>query len=130
MCRPRESGAKAGTHNPRRSLGRRGAAARILTPPGSSTARRMGPRFRGDDLKRLRSRPVAPTRWALLFGTAHQLDTRLGGLRQAAVGGEIVERHAARGESRLELFPDRMSAQGGKAIDRGNRADFILHDEA
>jgi len=36
---------------------------------------------------------------------AHQLDTRLGGLHQAMIGGEIVERHAARGESHLELFP-------------------------
>src|SRR5947207_13838752 len=67
---------------------------------------------------------------AALFGAAHQLDTRLCGVHQAAIGGEIVERHPARGESRLELFADCISAQAGKAIDRGDRADFVLHDKA
>src|SRR5216683_7655768 len=45
--------ANAGTHNPRRSLRRRGRATRTLTPPGTSTARRMGPRVResGDDVE-------------------------------------------------------------------------------
>src|SRR5216684_6843154 len=80
-------------------------------------------------LRRAWAAPRAGKCRRALFGAAHQLDARLGGLHQAAIGGEIVERHAARGESRLELFPDRMSAQGGKAIDRGDRADFILHDE-
>ena len=28
------------------------------------------------------------------------------------------------------LFADRISAQSGKAIDRGDRADFVLHDKA
>src|ERR1700676_5260594 len=64
-----------------------------------------------------------------LFGAAYQLDTRLCGFHQAPIGGEVVERHPARGEARLELFPDRVPAQGGKAIDRGDRAGFILHDE-
>ncbi len=46
-----------------------------------------------------------------LFGAAHQLDARLRRLHQAAIGGEIIERHAARGEARLELLADRVPAQ-------------------
>src|SRR5258707_15473774 len=98
----------------------------LLRSPPPSAPLRTGS---GDDLKRLRSKPVAPTRWGLLFGAAHELDTWLCGPHQAPIGGEIVERHAARGEARLELLSNRISAQGGKAIDRGDRADFILHDE-
>src|ERR1700686_2894985 len=63
---------------------------------------------------------------AVLFGAAHQLDARLCSLHQAAIGGEIVERHAARGEARLELFADRGPAQARQAIDRGDRAGFIF----
>src|ERR1700736_3699802 len=65
-----------------------------------------------------------------LFGAAHQLDTWFCGLHQAAIGREIIERHAARGEARLELFPDHMPAQSEEAIDRRDRAGFVLHDEA
>ena len=66
----------------------------------------------------------------VLFGAAHQLDAWLRGLHQAAIGGEIVERHAVCGEAGLELLSDRMSAQPGQTTDGGDRAGFILDDKA
>jgi hypothetical protein len=38
---------------------------------------------------------------ALLFGAAHQLDAGFRGLHHAAIGREVIERHATRGEARL-----------------------------
>jgi len=58
----------------------------------------------------------------VLFGAAHQLDAWLRGLHQAAIDGEIIERHAVCGEAGLELFSDRMSAQPGQTIDGADRA--------
>src|SRR3954466_13669676 len=46
-----------------------------------------------------------------LFGAAHQLDARLCLFHQAQISGEIVQRHASRGEADLELLPDRSAAQ-------------------
>ena len=65
-----------------------------------------------------------------LLRAAHQLDARLGGLHQAAIGGEIIERHAACGEALLEMVADRVAGQMRQAIDRADRAGFILDDEA
>ena len=67
---------------------------------------------------------------ASLFRAAHQLDTRRCRFHQAAIGREIVERHAARGEARLELLSDRIAVQVGKPADGGDRAGFVLDDEA
>src|SRR6202035_5097204 len=76
-------------------------------------------------------RPRAgPVSGGWLFGAAHQLDPRFGSLHQAAIGGEIVERHAARGEARLELLADRVPAQIRQAIDGCDRAGLVLDDEA
>src|ERR1700674_2167596 len=36
----------------------------------------------------------------------------------------------SRGEARLEALPNRGSAQGGKVVDRGDRADLVLDDKA
>src|SRR5882724_12552533 len=62
-----------------------------------------------------------------LFGAAHQLDAWLRGRHQAAIGGEIVERHAVCGEAGLELLSDRMPAQPGQTAVGADRAGFILH---
>ena len=65
-----------------------------------------------------------------LLRAADQLDARLGFLHQAAIGGEIVERHAARGEAGFELLADGGPVQRGKTVDHGNRAGLVFHDEA
>src|SRR6266480_7220945 len=65
-----------------------------------------------------------------LFGAAHELDARLRRLHQAAIDGEIVERHPPCGEARLKLLSDGMPAEPGEAIDGADRAGLILHDEA
>ena len=57
----------------------------------------------------------APARWpdcysalltSLIFGSAC--------FHQAAIGGEIVERHAPRGEARLELLADRAAVEAAR----------------
>src|ERR1700722_2418389 len=65
-----------------------------------------------------------------LFGAAHQLDPWLRRRHQAAIGSEIIQRHAAGGEACLELFADRGSAQLRETIDRCDRAGFILDNES
>src|SRR3990170_1462136 len=52
-----------------------------------------------------------------LLRAAYQLDTRLRGFHQAAIGGEVIERHAARGETRLELLADGIAAEIGQPAD-------------
>src|ERR1700732_510316 len=66
---------------------------------------------------------------ATLFGATHQLDARLRGVHQAAIRRQIIERHAARGESRLELFSDRSAVELREATDSGDGAGFITDDE-
>jgi hypothetical protein len=65
-----------------------------------------------------------------LFGAANQPDAGRRRFYLAAIGGKIVERHAASGETRLELLSDCIAVQVGKSADSGDRAGFILHDEA
>jgi hypothetical protein len=54
-----------------------------------------------------------------LLRAADQLDPRLGLLHQAAIGGEIIQRHAARGEAELELLADGGPVQRGKTMISG-----------
>src|SRR6202789_1372251 len=65
-----------------------------------------------------------------LFGAAHQLDVWRCRLRQAAVGGEIVERHAARREALFKLLSDGIAVQAREPADDGDRAGFVFEDEA
>src|SRR5258707_505429 len=65
-----------------------------------------------------------------LFGAANQPDAGRRRFYLAAIGGKIVERHAASGGTRLELLSDCIAVQVGKSADSGDRAGFILHDEA
>ncbi len=65
-----------------------------------------------------------------LFGAAHQPDPRRRRIDQTAVGGEVVQRHAAGGEAGLELPSDRIAVQGREAADGGDGAGFVLDDEA
>src|SRR6202158_965998 len=67
---------------------------------------------------------------ASLFRAAYELDTRCCRLRQAAICREIVERHAARGEARLELLSDCIAVEVGKSADGGYRAGLVFDDEA
>src|SRR6185437_9074833 len=61
-----------------------------------------------------------------LFGAAHQFDPWLRCLHQAAIGSEVVERHAASGEARLKLLADGIALQSGEPADGGDRAGFVL----
>src|ERR1700687_784970 len=61
---------------------------------------------------------------------AYELDTRCCCFHQAAICREIVERHAARGEARLELLSDCIAVQVGKSADGGDRAGLVFDDEA
>jgi len=65
-----------------------------------------------------------------LFCAADQLDARLCGLHQAAIRGEIIKRHAARGETCLELLSDRGAIQLGKPADRGGGADPVFDNKS
>ena len=59
---------------------------------------------------------VAVNKQHVLFGAAHQLDARLSGMHQGAIRRKIVKRHAARGETCLELLSDRAAIQHGDRI--------------
>jgi len=48
---------------------------------------------------------------------------------QDAIGGEVVERPAARVISRPNCLRIAWLLKAGKTIDGGDRADFILHDK-
>src|SRR5260370_35751784 len=120
--------ANAGTHHHRRLL-EQNPLATVLKREGAAYGSPLPARncaLGGDDLKRLRSKPVAPTRWGLLFGAAHELDTWLCGPHQSPIGGEIVERHTARGETSLELISNRILAQGGNTFDSLDHVALIL----
>src|SRR5215475_14027510 len=49
---------------------------------------------------------------------------------QAPIGGEILERHAARGETLLKTPADFLAGQLRNPIKSSDRAFFILDDEA
>src|SRR4030088_253066 len=70
------------------------------------------------------------TIWTELFGASHQLYAWFRALLQAAIGGEIVERHAAPGEAGLKLLSDGRSAQARQPINGADRTGFILDDKA
>ena len=65
---------------------------------------------------------VAVNKQHVLFGAAHQLDARLSGMHQGAIRRKIVKRHAARGETCLELLSDRAAIELCKAADCGASA--------
>ena len=72
---------------------------------------------------------VAVNKQHVLFGAAHQLDARLSGMHQGAIRRKIIKRHAARGETCLELLSDRAAIQLCKATDCGDSADLIIDNE-
>ena len=49
---------------------------------------------------------------------------------QAAIGGKVLERHAARRETPLEVPADFFSSQLRKPVESSNRTSFILDDKA
>src|SRR5690348_6515870 len=69
-------------------------------------------------------------RQSRLLCAADQPDVRLGLFQQAAISGEIVERHPPRGKARLEVLADRAAVEARQAIDGGHRADLVLDNEA
>src|SRR4051794_10713993 len=65
-----------------------------------------------------------------LFGAAHQLDARFGAFHQATIGGEIIERHAARGEASFEDLANPGAVELRQTVNVGYSADLVFHDKA
>src|SRR5205807_3948550 len=65
-----------------------------------------------------------------LLRAADELDAWLGRFHQAAIGGEIIERHAARGKPALEYLADFRAIEVGQPADLGDGADLVLDDKA
>src|SRR3954451_15533047 len=66
----------------------------------------------------------------LLLRAAHQLDPRRLFLAKAAIGREIIQRHAPRREARLELLADDGAVELLQAADDAGCTEDVLDDEA
>src|SRR6187397_1789783 len=65
-----------------------------------------------------------------LLRATHQFYARCYGVDHALISIEVVERHAARREARLELPADPTPVELGQPAHIGDGADLVLDDEA